>query len=71
MQPPRATSRKPLEGLYMSDKSTNTFELLDSIGKIITKVIAEEGLLLPGTVDELLRAKDQINKLKNRFSNED
>jgi len=48
----------------MQDKPTNTFELLDSIGKIITKVIAEEGLLLPGTVDELLRAKDQINKLK-------
>jgi hypothetical protein len=47
-----------------SDKST--FELLDSIGKTITKVLQEEGLLLPGTVNELLSAKDYVNKLKSR-----
>jgi hypothetical protein len=52
----------------MSDKST--FEILDSIGKTITKVLAEEGLLLPGTVNELLKAKDYVNKLKSRQSRE-
>jgi hypothetical protein len=48
----------------MPTKEKSTFELLDEIGKTLTKVLAEEGLLLPGTVDELLRAKDKINKLK-------
>lgn len=50
----------------MNDKST--FELLDIIGKTLTKVLQEEGLLLPGTVNELLKAKDCVNKLKGRIN---
>jgi hypothetical protein len=51
------------------DKSS--FELLDQIGKTITEVLQQEGLLLPGTVDKLLRAKDSVNKLKSRLIHAD
>jgi hypothetical protein len=49
----------------MKDKTS--FELLDQIGKTITEVLQQEGLLLPGTTDKLLRAKDSVNKLKSRL----
>jgi|WetSurSiteA1Bulk_404760.scaffolds.fasta_scaffold242404_1 hypothetical protein len=48
----------------MPTKDQLAFELLDFIGLAITKVLQEEGLLLPGTIDDMLRAKDKINKLK-------
>jgi hypothetical protein len=50
----------------MNDKSS--FELLDEIGNAITDVLRQEGLLLPGTIDTLLRAKDNINKLKREYA---
>jgi hypothetical protein len=46
----------------------SSFELLDQIGKTLTEVLQQEGLLLPGTVDKLLRAKDSVNKLKVRVA---
>jgi hypothetical protein len=52
----------------MPTKEKSTFELLDQIGVTITHVLEQEGLLLPGTIDELLRAKDNVNKLKRMAS---
>jgi hypothetical protein len=51
----------------MPDNPKSNYELLDQIGKTITAVLRQEGLLLPRTVDDLLRAKDTINQLKGRM----
>jgi hypothetical protein len=50
----------------MPEKYKTTLELLDAIGRTITATLEQEGLLLPGTVDDLMRAKDCVNQLKGR-----
>jgi hypothetical protein len=50
----------------MQKPEQSTFELLDFIGKTLTEILQEEGLLLPGTADKVLRAKDAVNKLKSK-----
>jgi hypothetical protein len=52
----------------MANKDKSTFELLDKVGKVLTDILLEEGLLLPGTSDKILAAKDAINNLKGRCS---
>jgi hypothetical protein len=46
----------------------STFELLDLIGQVLTKALRCDGRIFPVSEDELLQAKDAVNKLKGQES---
>lgn len=59
------TPASTCEGCSMKNQSKSAWELLDETGVFLTLVVRWEKELTQESVDVLLRAKDNINKLKS------